>query len=219
MLGPLVSPLQRSSRMLIPIIGIAVLFSPMATADECPRLEGPWRMVSLEIGGSEVPEPVFRGHGVVFEGDVAVFRIEEQGTHLRVYESRETFRVGWQNGIATIDLFGQDSEGNPTTRRGVYQRTRDSLRLCIAQPGQPRPTGFVSDKRNNWWIEVYKRGPHPDSDSPNRVDPCPMEHRASASTEAKLVPCPSFRYLAQCGRARKCGSYFGQCSFRRSRRP
>ena len=50
-----------------------------------------------------------------------------------------------------------DAAAPTGTRLGIYELTANSLRICLARPGQPRPTMFASPKGADLVLSVYSR--------------------------------------------------------------
>jgi uncharacterized protein (TIGR03067 family) len=57
----------------------------------------------------------------------------------------------------TIDLIYDVAAGAAATFRGIYKLNRDTLTVCSANPGYPRPTAFESPKMSNVNLTVLRR--------------------------------------------------------------
>src|SRR5262249_23138050 len=154
-------------------------------------LEGVWQLSSYRRGGGATAgEPFYEGRTLTIEGKVAVFAIKLTVPHDRIFESRQSFQLGRKDGVGTIDFSLEDETGNSITKHGIYEVTPDSLRLCVAMPGQPRPTGFVSTKENDWMLYVYKRLTPRNSLAPESRDSAAKDDKECARqrSEGALVP-------------------------------
>ena len=97
------------------------------------KLQGTWRVVSIETGGSLVPAEVAATVRYIFNGD-----------HVRLMEGDQSAGEG---------LIRLDPEANPkefdftatagpqagTTVRGIYRVEGDTLTMCL---GEERPSTF-----------------------------------------------------------------------------
>ena len=94
------------------------------------QLSGAWTVVAAEKGGMQLPEEILKAIKLKFVGKKIEMEI--------LGETKEgTFQVDPTKKPASIDLtFGG------RTALGIYELTKDTLKICGSEPGQDRPTMF-----------------------------------------------------------------------------
>lgn len=137
---------------LAPLAVLLIAPAP-ARADDADRraLVGTWKAVSLERNGETFPLDAAEETRLVFgKDDRFVIR--------RGAESLEegSFRVhsGEPRPIDTTPTNGPD---RGRTTKGLYEIEGDTLRMCLAPPGAPRPADIASRPGSNHLFFVYRR--------------------------------------------------------------
>ncbi len=127
--------------------------SPPASANseavkaEIAKLQGVWLMVSGADGGKP-PAPVSQ----IYQGEKATTTLAG-----RPY-LKEKIIVDSSRTPKTIDFEMANGSGKSIKKLGIYQLDGDSLRLCIANPGDDRPTTFSRRKEEGGGaLSVWKR--------------------------------------------------------------
>src|SRR5262249_53298204 len=144
---------------------------PAKTKAELARLKGSWTVIAAEKGSMKIPEEFLKAIKVRFDGDKLKMEI--------LGEIKEgTFRVDPTKTPATIDM---TVEGK--TSLGIYQLDKDALKLCAAEPGEPRPKEFkASDDKQ--LLATLKRG-----EKPAPEEECAQEgaQKAASATNLKII--------------------------------
>ncbi|HVS35741.1 MAG TPA: TIGR03067 domain-containing protein [Gemmataceae bacterium] len=149
-------------------VGIALMLSlpVLLPAGDAPKsdqeLEGEWEPQSAVLNGSERPKPPpdIGGH-VSIHGDCLVWAVGSRVTmkyHLDIGESMSTKTVNF--------TWMLDDHDKGTRSLGIYEVKDDVLRICLAKPGNERPTEFSSKEGSGRNIIVLRR----------RRDGPPMPH-------------------------------------------
>jgi uncharacterized protein (TIGR03067 family) len=141
-------------------------------AKELTRFKGSWTVISAAKAGMPLPEEIVKTIKVRFEG--AKLTVEILG------EAKEgTFKVDPTMKPAAIDLTIMDK-----TALGIYQLDKNTLKLCTAEPGEPRPKDFKAegDKR---LLVTLQRGPTAAADEA-RLAPGAAEAAAECAQEGAL---------------------------------
>jgi len=141
-----------------------------ASKNDGKQLDGTWKVVSITSSDEgEAPQEMVRNMVVVIEGDrLTTF----SGGQAR----EETFKVDTAKNPKSIDLTrtpiqGFVSDGNkqntPAVKRdilpGIYALDGDRLRICLAQPGQKRPTQIPDKPKDGLVVLVLERDKTPGS--------------------------------------------------------
>ncbi len=123
-----------------------------AAADDLKALQGTWECVAMEREGNEVPAENLKGSLAVYQGD-----------HVTLYRDGDPYRRGAvtlnpenkpRPAVNTWDLNGPYAD---STLPGIYAIDGDTLKLCYAHAGEPRPTGFTTKSGTGFLFCTYKR--------------------------------------------------------------
>jgi uncharacterized protein (TIGR03067 family) len=124
--------------------------SPVAQGD-AERLLGTWELMSGVLNGTPLPEEQRRVGRLELTKDSLIFRAGNQ-MNVAKYEIDAT-RLP-----RTIDLYTNEaSAAGIVPGAGIYELDGDTLRLCLAERGKPRPTEFASPPGSNFMLMVLKR--------------------------------------------------------------
>jgi RNA polymerase sigma-70 factor (ECF subfamily) len=124
------------------------------------KLQGTWYTVSVESHGMKIPEARILAKGVrlVVEGDRWTLK-EMQG------DADKKYMVGLDpaKNPKAIDVVYKTGPNKGKTSLGIYELDGSTLRICVGEPGDPRPTKF--DGGGTYTLEVFKR------EKPKAADP------------------------------------------------
>jgi RNA polymerase sigma factor (sigma-70 family) len=129
------------------------------------KLQGTWYTVSVESHGMKIPQERILAKDVrlVVEGDRWTLT-EARGDPDKVF----TVRLDATKRPKAIDSIYQTGPNKGKTSLGIYELDGDTLRVCLGEPGDPRPTTFQGGR--TYTLEVFKRekpkAPAPASDGP-----------------------------------------------------
>jgi uncharacterized protein (TIGR03067 family) len=127
----------RSNRVLQPA-PVAAAAKDDSTRKDRDLLQGTWLAVGAEFGSkklddAQVPVHEFR---YIFEGDMmwatSRGKDKDQGVHFTLDPGKTPKEID----------FSADTESG----KGIYALEGDTLKLCLAPPGVPRPDGFSKQK-------------------------------------------------------------------------
>ena len=128
----------------------AALFAADAPKKEAPdqdRIQGAWACESAEQGGMAVPAERAKGFKMAFKGDK--FTLTMPG---RQHEA--TFKLAPGEKPKQLTLTPSDGAGE---LKGIYALDGDTLKICSAAAGKPRPTTFESRKGDFGGLMILKR--------------------------------------------------------------
>jgi|SRR5579862_473030 len=118
----------------------------------CPRdeLQGTWRPIEAELGGTKLPESV-----------IASWRLDlGDGKYvLKGAESPDSGTVSTDESKKprTMDVTGTDGPNKGKTFPCIYELDGDTLRICYDLSGKKRPTEFKTEKGTKLYMVTYKR--------------------------------------------------------------
>ena len=123
---------------------------------ELKRLEGTWEVVFLVVDGEEKPpEGPFKGLQVVMTGDQ---RVVKAGA---VAITQETFQIDPAARPRRMDLSIAQGMSKGQVIQGIYDLDGETLRVCLAMKGGPRPTEMVSKPGSGYTLLTHKSARKP----------------------------------------------------------
>jgi uncharacterized protein (TIGR03067 family) len=115
------------------------------------RLQGIWKLESMEVEGRKAASDQIRGWLLVIEGD----QYNPGSGQLSVEYS---YRLNPARNPKAIDLIPHDGIYRGRTLRGIYVLQDDRLTVCRARfPDGERPAGFITHPESGWVTTVWKR--------------------------------------------------------------
>ena len=148
--------------------GKAVAAVPVSReVSEEDRLKGDWEVIEIETRGRKTPEAVLKDRRPALTVDVRPRGIETAGGEpavgVRVAadikvgpgQSRKVdVTLGGGLPVRHIDFTDAQDGG---VERGIYKLEGDTLTMCIAAPGEPRPVAFTTGEQSKNWVIVLRR--------------------------------------------------------------
>jgi uncharacterized protein (TIGR03067 family) len=115
------------------ILGVSAVMAQEDLAKmEVAKLQGTWRVVSLEAGGQKAPEQSIKGVRFLIQGDNMSLSGKEKD--LRTYRLDATAKP------KTIDIPG---DADKEFSKAIYELDGDTLKLCFSQSTKlDRPKSF-----------------------------------------------------------------------------
>src|SRR5262249_20218361 len=133
---------RMSPRVLVLFTAVLMVAAGRPPADdekkELEKLQGEWKMVSLEKKGMKSPDDVGKGYTLTVKGDQWTVSIKGKSfgpTTIKLDPSKDpkTIDITWKVG---------DKE---TVSRGIYKLEDDTLTICRGKIDGERPKEFKSD--------------------------------------------------------------------------
>jgi uncharacterized protein (TIGR03067 family) len=101
-----------------------------------------------------------------------------------------TIRLDADKKPKEIDLFSDDTRG----RRGIYSLEGDTLKVCLSDPGVPRPRTFETDKQGRNMLLELRRQPGPAEPPPPPRDDSIRQFTGHESIVKAVAFSPDGRY-------------------------
>jgi uncharacterized protein (TIGR03067 family) len=121
-----------------------------AAKKELEKLQGTWKITSLEVGGKPLPEDAVSGT-FTLKGDKYTFKTDDQ-------EEEGTFKIDPSKKPPAIDLLIGSGMDKGKTQLGVYKLEGDRLTLCFAVAGdKERPGKFATAEDSNQLLFGLKK--------------------------------------------------------------
>jgi uncharacterized protein (TIGR03067 family) len=117
---------------------------------ELKRFEAKWRFVAIEIDGRKVPEEAFKEDSLVLKGKKYTMTVHGKAT-------TGAFKIDPTATPKAIDITITDGPHKDKTAKGIYELDDDTQKICVAAPGKPRPTEFVSKPDSGSVVQVLRR--------------------------------------------------------------
>jgi uncharacterized protein (TIGR03067 family) len=163
-----VLPLAESAKANVPDLSAPKVEVPALPAsrevDPAERLMGEWKIVELHLKGRRTPDDIVNSRKPSLT--VRAARDGEFGTAGKGKVVAE-LRTGSDGGrTVCVDLSGVTLTGarpidfideREKKEQGIYKLEGETLTLCFAAPGEPRPTEFNSSDAKSWTIVLKKK--------------------------------------------------------------
>jgi len=134
-----------------------------ATANDAELLQGVWKIISGEEEGQKQPVPP--GVRWTFKGDKLIVKENEKLIGLGTCHLKVAKPANQMDGAAvppdpqmgsTADL-PKDMEIEKTPVLAIYRLSGNTLTICAAKPGKPRPKTFSTRKGDDSALIVLER--------------------------------------------------------------
>ena len=123
---------------------------PSTAKTDAERLQGSWKVISLEMDGQSLPEAMLADGRIQVEGDR--FRSLNMGA---VYEGTMTLDQAARP--KAFDLVFTNGPEKGHTNRGIYEIEGGQWRLCLATRGDARPKTFATQPACGHALQVLQR--------------------------------------------------------------
>jgi uncharacterized protein (TIGR03067 family) len=117
---------------------------------DAEKLQGTWKVVSMEKDGKQAPDEVIREQKPwVIKGDKII-------TDEKAKDGTSTYKLDPSKKPKAIDISHPESDVKSTP--GIYALEGDTLKLCLSYPAnKDRPTEFAAKKGSKVLLIVFKR--------------------------------------------------------------
>jgi uncharacterized protein (TIGR03067 family) len=117
---------------------------------ELKKFEGTWRTHQVEAEGKVIPIEGLQSDRLILKGDRFTTKTP-RGSLSGVFQVDPTTTP------KTIDVTFTDGPAKGKTHEGIYELESDTYKVCMAHPGKPRPTEFVTRPCSGDFLQVLKR--------------------------------------------------------------
>jgi uncharacterized protein (TIGR03067 family) len=120
-----------------------------AVKNELKRHQGTWIATASTFDGQNAPEEVVRSIKRIVTDDHVVW--ERNGKRF----AGTKFALDSTTEPRTIDVIPDGGRNRGERILGIYKLDGDTLTICMAAPGQPRPREFKADKGSGWTLQMF----------------------------------------------------------------
>jgi uncharacterized protein (TIGR03067 family) len=120
------------------------------TKTDQKELQGKWIVTSGVIDGNAIPKDQIKGH-LTHNGEKYTWSAggDQKGSG--------KFKIDSSKKPKTMDCVPADGPLEGQTVEEIYELNGDTLKICFAFPGNPRPTEFKSEAGSGRWLFTYRR--------------------------------------------------------------
>lgn len=118
---------------------------------ETTVLEGEWDMVSGIFSGAALDTQMVTWCRRVTRGDVTTVLAGPQVI------LKATFTIGPPNRLREIDYLNLAGPNKSKAQAGIFELTHDTLQICMAAPGKPRPAQFASGRGDGRSFTIWRK--------------------------------------------------------------
>lgn len=125
--------------------------------EELKRHQGTWFVTSSIYDGQEAPTNVLSSIKRIVDGDHVVWERDGKrfaGTRIELDPSHVP---------KTIDVIPDGGQNRDERVLGIYKIDGNTLTICMAAPGKPRPNKWKADKDSGCTLRTFRREPAPPS--------------------------------------------------------
>lgn len=116
------------------------------------KIEGTWRVASLEVNGNKASEEDAKKITVVNKAD-GTWIVQVDGEKV----TQGTSEIDPTQKPKTIDFMATEGDNKGQIVLGIYELGDDTRKLCYAQVGKDRPSEFSAPAGSDHTLVVFKR--------------------------------------------------------------
>ncbi len=124
---------------------------PKSAGPDYDKLQGGWRLVSVEVNGQPLAMEQLTDARLKVRGERYGFRLGKTALEM-------TYRLRPDQQPKAIDLTLASGTNKGKTYFGIYRLEGDTYTICRpTEPGKERPTAFVTKPGSGLMLVVWKR--------------------------------------------------------------
>ena len=113
-------------------------------------LEGTWLPESAELAGAKYPDQILKTMKLVLKD-------ENYKVHVGDQTDEGMWKLDPDKSPRATDIMGTNGPNKGKVFLAIYEREKDSLRVCYDLSGKARPTEFTTKANTKLFLVSYKR--------------------------------------------------------------
>jgi uncharacterized protein (TIGR03067 family) len=114
-------------------------------------MQGSWVLVSSDFNGQKTPEDQLKSIRRTIKDDKITITIGE----MEIYQG--TFKLDASKKPKAIDVTMNTGQNKGQVSLGIYEFDGETMKVCMAGPGGPRPTDYTAKEGTNQRVAVWKK--------------------------------------------------------------
>jgi uncharacterized protein (TIGR03067 family) len=119
--------------------------------DDLQDFQGTWQGVWLAADGRKMTAEEVKRTSLTISGDRYTFLLAGDTFHGIISKTERTRNLG------VVDFVAEGSRAAGKTCLGIYLLADDELTVCVASPGQERPTSFAPRRGSGHSLYLLRR--------------------------------------------------------------
>jgi uncharacterized protein (TIGR03067 family) len=115
------------------------------------KMQGEWTMASGERNGQAIPDEFVQSLKRTIKGNQYTVKREDEVIN------GGTYTIDATKSPKTIDLKVTEGQAAGQEMHGIYELDGDTIKICYANPGKPRPTEFNAKEGTEQTLATWKR--------------------------------------------------------------
>ena len=144
--------------MLMALVALGVLAAEAPVEDaarqDLEKLQGDWQCTAMTVDGMQLPDDDVQALFRTIKGNQYTVTRYEKGI------GKGTLKLDTSKSPHTIDSTPAGAAGKGGPILGIYEISGQTLKLCLARPGQERPKDFTSKPGSGYILSVWTRERH-----------------------------------------------------------
>ncbi len=136
----------------VPLRTVTAQQTQPADSSQKTEFEGTWLIVSIDADGERLSYLANANNKMVFRGRLIISKSQAFETASATIEN-----VDASKRPKTLDMLPANEEDKTKIMLGIYRLDGDSLKICLAPAGKPRPTVFESNAGTGHVLQILKR--------------------------------------------------------------
>jgi uncharacterized protein (TIGR03067 family) len=140
--------------MKLRVLGLLVIGLLVGADDakkDAKKIDGSWTGVSIVRDGNAMPEDEAKNVLVTFKD--GKYEVKQGGQMI----GKGTIKVDTSKTPYQVEIMVEEGENAGQTELGICEVKDDSMKICFADPGKPRPTEFESKAGSGNHFVTMKR--------------------------------------------------------------
>lgn len=128
--------------------------APKGAKKDLDKLQGAWKVASVEYDGQDVSGDGMTNFKLVFKGDKASIQGNDE---VKKGYGKMTFKLDPSTTPKSVDISITAGEQKDNVLEGIYELKGDEFKICVKLTGKERPTKFATAESSSTVLVLFKR--------------------------------------------------------------